>query len=117
MHGLQDVSPREVPSILSESKRLRIFSLATTECNPFFSNINSERRLLQTRFRFCTNPREMFSIEFVVKFLEVLQAVRKLKHVANVKSPFKCLQQPITKLRGRAAIQTHTDGGPECHFA
>jgi hypothetical protein len=84
MHGLQGVSPREVPSILSESKGLRIFSLATTECNPFFSNIKSERRLLQTQVRFCTNPREMFCIAFVEKFLEVLQAAKKLKHVANV---------------------------------
>jgi len=41
-------------------------------------------RLLQNRFRFCTNPREIFCIAFVEKFLEVLQAVRKLKHVPNV---------------------------------
>lgn len=84
MHGLQGVSPREVPSIPSESKGLRLFSLATIECNPLFSNIKSERRLLQTLFRFCKNPREIFCIAFVEKFLEVPQAVIKLKHVANV---------------------------------
>jgi hypothetical protein len=39
-------------------------------------------RLLQTQLRFYTNSTEIFCIAFVEKFLEVLKAVRKPKHVA-----------------------------------